>query len=108
MPWIDAKCDASTQVMDEARHVEVFAKYLATKLSGHPPQPRVDDVQPAPLLEDRPQLQEARLLDPNAGWLRKRFQEIGVIQFEDWVDTGEDYDSFALGIDGADPSALSL
>ena len=37
MPWYDAKLYASTQVIDEARHVEVFAKYLDTKLSGHYP-----------------------------------------------------------------------
>jgi hypothetical protein len=37
VPWIDAKYYASTQVMDEARHVEVFAKYLDNKLSGHYP-----------------------------------------------------------------------
>ena len=37
MPWIDAKYYAATQVMDEARHVEVFAKYLDEKLSGHYP-----------------------------------------------------------------------
>ena len=37
VPWIDAKYYASTQVMDEARHVEVFAKYLDTKLDGHYP-----------------------------------------------------------------------
>ena len=37
VPWIDAKYYASTQVMDEARHVEVFAKYLDTKLTGHYP-----------------------------------------------------------------------
>jgi len=35
VPWIDAKYYAATQVMDEARHVEVFAKYLDTKLDGH-------------------------------------------------------------------------
>ena len=35
VPWIDAKYYASTQVMDEARHVEVFSKYLDEKLSGH-------------------------------------------------------------------------
>ncbi len=35
VPWVDAKYYASTQVMDEARHVEVFAKYLDEKLSGH-------------------------------------------------------------------------
>jgi hypothetical protein len=37
VPWIDAKYYGSTQVMDEARHVEVFAKYLDEKLSGHYP-----------------------------------------------------------------------
>ncbi|MDZ7733624.1 MAG: ferritin-like domain-containing protein [Acidimicrobiia bacterium] len=37
VPWIDAKYYAATQVMDEARHVEVFAEYLDTKLSGHYP-----------------------------------------------------------------------
>src|SRR5438045_1092788 len=37
VPWIDAKYYASTQVVDEARHVEVFAKYLDEKLSGHYP-----------------------------------------------------------------------
>src|SRR5207248_7291004 len=37
VPWVDAKYYASTQVMDEARHMEVFAKYLDEKLSGHYP-----------------------------------------------------------------------
>jgi hypothetical protein len=37
VPWIDAKYYASTQVMDEARHVEVFSKYLDMKLTGHYP-----------------------------------------------------------------------
>ena len=37
VPWIVAKYYAATQVMDEARHVEVFARYLDTKLSGHYP-----------------------------------------------------------------------
>lgn len=37
VPWIDAKYYASTQVMDEARHVEVFARYLDEKMSGHYP-----------------------------------------------------------------------
>ena len=34
VPWYDAKMYASTQVMDEARHVEVFARYLNEKLGG--------------------------------------------------------------------------
>ncbi|MBV8160873.1 MAG: ferritin-like domain-containing protein [Acidimicrobiia bacterium] len=35
VPWIDAKYYGATQVMDEARHVEVFSRYLDEKLSGH-------------------------------------------------------------------------
>jgi hypothetical protein len=31
VPWIDAKYYAATQVVDEARHVEVFARYLDEK-----------------------------------------------------------------------------
>ena len=34
VPWYDAKLYASTQVVDEARHVEVFARYLDEKLEG--------------------------------------------------------------------------
>ena len=231
VPWIDAKYYASTQVMDEARHVEVFAKYLDTKLSGHyPMNPHLgmllDDIindsrwdmtylgmqimveglalaafgfmhmmTPEPLLKqllryvmsdearhvafgvlslkeyyaelsdaemrerqefafeaavrmrDRmlfqkdvwdklgvppreaieltrltpeaqmfnqllfskivPNCKKLGLLDPNNGWLRKKFQEIGVIQFEDWVDTGEEYDSFALGTDILNPGVIA-
>lgn len=31
-PWVDTKFCASTQVMEEARHMEVYAKYLREKL----------------------------------------------------------------------------
>jgi len=37
VPWIDAKYYAATQVVDEARHVEVFSRYLDEKLTGHYP-----------------------------------------------------------------------
>jgi hypothetical protein len=232
VPWIDAKYYASTQVMDEARHVEVFAKYLDSKLSGHYPMNAhlgllLDDIindsrwdmtylgmqimveglalaafgfmhmlTPEPLLKqllryvmsdearhvafgvlslkeyyaelsdaelrerqefafeaavrmrDRmlfqrevwerldmppreaieltrltpeaqmfnqmlfskivPNCKKLGLLDPNDGWLRTRFQEIGVIQFEDWVDTGDEYDSFALGTElNGDPGTVA-
>jgi len=220
VPWIDAKYYASTQVMDEARHVEVFAKYLDTKCSGHYPvnhhlRALLDDiisdsrwdmtylgmqimieglalaafglayqVTPDPLLkqllryvmsdearhvafgvlslqefytelnsaellerqefafeaavrmrdrflqqevwenlgipvreaislfkQDDPELKnqdpfqqllfskivpnckKLGLLDANDGWLRKRFDTLGVTQFEDWADTGEEYES---------------
>ena len=32
----------------------------------------------------------------NKGWLRERFTELGVIQFEHMEDTGEEYEMFAL------------
>ena len=219
VPWIDAKYYASTQVMDEARHVEVLAKYLDTKCSGHYPvnhhlRALLDDiisdsrwdmtylgmqimieglalaafglayqVTPDPLLkqllryvmsdearhvafgvlslqeyytelnsaellerqefafeaavrmrdrflqqevwenlgipvreaislfkQDDPELKnqdpfqqllfskivpnckKLGLLDANDGWLRKRFDTLGVTQFEDWADTGEEYE----------------
>ncbi len=34
VPWIDAKYYAATQTLDEARHVEVFSRYLEEKLGG--------------------------------------------------------------------------
>ena len=38
-----------------------------------------------------PNCKKLGLLDAGDGWLRERFTELGVIQFEDWVDTGEEY-----------------
>jgi P-aminobenzoate N-oxygenase AurF len=40
-----------------------------------------------------PNCKKLGLLDAADGWLRQRFTEIGVIQFEDWADTGEEYGS---------------
>jgi hypothetical protein len=228
VPWIDAKYYAATQVMDEARHVEVFAKYLDTKLSGHYPinahlRMLLDDIisdsrwdmtylgmqimveglalaafgfihqlttepllkqllryvmsdearhvafgvlslqdyyqeltsaelkdrqefafEAAVRMRDRflfqelfermdipvkeavtlvmqsperqafqsmlfskivPNCKKLGLLDANEGWLRKKFTELGVIQFEDWADTGEEYDMFALA--NGDASAVA-
>jgi hypothetical protein len=41
-----------------------------------------------------PNCKKLGLLDANSGWLRKRFTEIGVIQFEDWADTSDEYLTF--------------
>ena len=38
-----------------------------------------------------PNCKKLGLLDAGDGWLRERFTELGVIQFEDWTDTGEEY-----------------
>ena len=43
-----------------------------------------------------PNCKKLGLLDAGDGWLRQRFGELGVIQFEDWADTGEEYEAFAL------------
>ena len=218
VPWIDAKYYAATQVVDEARHVEVFAKYLDTKLTGYYPINAhlgllLDDIiadsrwdmtylgmqimveglalaafgfmhmmteepllkqllryvmsdearhvafgvlslkeyyselsdaelrerqefafEAAVRMRDRflqqevwdrmgvdkkkvmkllleippeqqvfqqmlfskivPNCKKLGLLDASDGWLRKRFEEIGVIQFEDWTDTSDEYLSF--------------
>jgi hypothetical protein len=214
VPWIDAKYYAATQTMDEARHVEVFSRYLDEKLTGHYPinahlrlllddiladsrwdmtylgmqimveglalaafgfmhqmttepllkqllryvmsdearhvafgvlslkeyygeltdaemQDRVEFAYEAAVrMRDRflqqevwdrmgvnvkdalalvmadegrvmfqnilfskivPNCKKLGLLDRNDAWLRKRFTDLGVIQFEDWVDTGEEY-----------------
>ena len=50
-----------------------------------------------------PNCKKLGLLDRNDKWLRHRFEEMGVIQFEDWADTGEEYASF--GLDEAMPVA---
>ncbi|HEV7720083.1 MAG TPA: ferritin-like domain-containing protein [Iamia sp.] len=52
VPWIDAKYYAATQTMDEARHTEVFAKYLHTKLGeAYPMSPFLEE-QITALIED--------------------------------------------------------
>jgi hypothetical protein len=46
-----------------------------------------------------PNCKKLGLLDRNDKWLRRRFEEMGVIQFEDWENTGEEYLKFELGKD---------
>jgi P-aminobenzoate N-oxygenase AurF len=228
VPWYDAKLYASTQVMDEARHVEVFARYLDEKLTGHYPinahlRLLLDDIvndsrwdmtylgmqimveglalaafgfmhqmttepllkqllryvmsdearhvafgvlslkevyagmtaaelrerqefayEAAVRMRDRflsqevwdrlgistkeivpylladptrslfqqmlfskivPNCKKLGLLDAADGWLRDRFTEIGVIQFEDWADTGEEYGSYGIDQEAPVPAA---
>src|SRR5947199_354745 len=112
-PWIESKFYAASQVMDEARHVEVYSRYLREKLSGAYPINRhlktlldqilmedVWEVMGWPVEEVReivlrsPQMQEFRkmlfskivpnvkrlgLLSP---YVRERFAELGILQFE--------------------------
>jgi hypothetical protein len=43
-----------------------------------------------------PNCKKLGLLDANNSWLRRRFEELGVIQFEDWADTEAEYEAFSL------------
>src|SRR3712207_3089491 len=38
-----------------------------------------------------PNCKKLGLLDAGDGWLRQKFTELGIIQFEDWVDTSQEY-----------------
>jgi hypothetical protein len=52
VPWIDAKYYAATQTMDEARHTEVFARYIDEKVGdAYPMNPHLE-AQTTGLLED--------------------------------------------------------
>jgi hypothetical protein len=46
-----------------------------------------------------PNCKKLGLLDRNESWLRHRFEEMGVIEFENLEDTGEEYIKFELGAD---------
>jgi len=50
-----------------------------------------------------PNCKKLGLLDRNDRWLRHRFEEMNVIQFEDWEDTGSEYIKFELGGDVPEP-----
>jgi hypothetical protein len=43
-----------------------------------------------------PNCKKLGLLDAADGWLRDRFTEIGVIQFEDMIDTGAEYEDLSI------------
>lgn len=48
-----------------------------------------------------PNCKKLGLLDRNDQWLRRRFEEMNVIQFEDWEDTGSEYIKFELDAEEA-------
>ena len=50
-----------------------------------------------------PNCKKLGLLDRNDGWLRHRYEEMGVIQFEDWENAGDEYLQFELGKDAPPP-----
>ena len=68
---IDVAARSSGRCCEARRRTNVFQQMLFSKIV--------------------PNCKKLGLLDANDGWLRHRFEEIGVIQFEDWADTGEEY-----------------
>jgi hypothetical protein len=54
VPWIDAKYYAASQTMDEARHVEVFARYVNEKLEWEwPINPNLKELLDATITDSR-------------------------------------------------------
>jgi len=53
-----------------------------------------------------PNCKKLGLIDGADGWLRDRFTEIGVIEFEDWVDTEEEFEQFGLPVDDLTADAV--
>ncbi len=140
VPWYDPKLYASTQVVDEARHVafgvlslkevydgmsdaemkdrQEFAYEASVRMRDRFLQQEVWDrmgvstKELAPIMLQDPARQlfqqmlfakivpnckKLGLLDRNDKWLRHKFEEMGVIQFEDWQDTAEEFTDFELG-----------
>jgi hypothetical protein len=54
-----------------------------------------------------PNCKKLGLLDRNDKWLRHRFEEMGVIEFEDWEDTGSEYLKFELGENAPLPASVA-
>jgi hypothetical protein len=51
-----------------------------------------------------PNCRKLGLLDAGDGWLRSKFTEIGIIDFEHARDTGEEYAEFDLGPASREPA----
>ena len=48
------------------------------------------------VLQDRPEPKKLGLLDAGDGWLRQKFGELGVLEYETWEDTGAEYERMQL------------
>jgi hypothetical protein len=73
----------------------VDARAVVRLVAENPP-PQQTEFQQLLFSKIVPNCKKLGLLDAADGWLRARFSELGVIQFEDWVDTSDEYEAFAL------------
>ena len=89
--------DAAVRLQRRFQHAEVWERMgadpteIAAFMDVHTP-PQVMEFQALLFSKIVPNCKKLGLLDANDGWLRERFTEVGVIQFEDWVDTSEEYE----------------
>jgi hypothetical protein len=60
-------------------------------IEAHPEDPGNQMFQAMLFSKIVPNAKKLGLLDAGDGWLRTKFTEMGIIQFEDWVDTSEEY-----------------
>jgi len=88
--------DATRQLEQRFRQTEAWERMgidpdaVGRALDAHNP-PEQQQFQTMLFSKIVPECKKLGLLDASGGWLRERFTETGVIQFEDWVDTGEEY-----------------
>lgn len=88
--------DAAVRLQRRFRNLEVWERMGADPaavtdfLDTHTTD-QADEFQTLLFSKIVPNCKKLGLLDANDGWLRKRFDVLGVTQFEDWVDTGEEY-----------------
>jgi hypothetical protein len=54
-----------------------------------------------------PNCKKLGLLDAGDGWLRQKWTEMGVIEYEDWANTGDEYLSFDLAATDATSGQLA-
>jgi hypothetical protein len=89
--------EAAVRMRDRFLQQEVWGRLgvdvkEAVKLFEVPPEVKNQDpFQQLLFSKIVPNCKKLGLLDANDGWLRTRFDALGVSQFEDWADTGEEY-----------------
>ena len=75
------------------------------KLMVENPPPAQTDFQHLLFSKIVPNCKKLGLLDAGDGWLRRHFEDLNIIQFENWTDTSDEYEQFALG-NAAAPEAV--
>jgi hypothetical protein len=93
--------DAAERLRNRFYMIEVWEKLgvdprRVLRLVVDNPPPQQTDYQRLLFSKIVPNCKKLGLLDGGDGWLRTKFEELGVIEFENWVDTSDEYDTFAL------------